>query len=126
MVEEDEYLYRGTTRGWPGNECLRTERITCTTTDPLVATLFAIECRNRGPAVVLVARRKPFEGLIGPPNYFAIVECAVNVLVAPLDFASQAVLTLDVDQAITILGEMGFDRLPARISGQVALREALN
>ena len=46
------YLYRGTTAGWPGNSVLQAERITCTSTDPLVATLFAIECRNHGRAII--------------------------------------------------------------------------
>jgi hypothetical protein len=64
------YLYRGTTEGWPGSLALQNERMTCTTTDPLVATFFAIECRNHGSALILAAPSRLFEGLFGPPNHF--------------------------------------------------------
>ena len=61
------YLYRGTTAGWPGNSVLQEEQITCTSTDPLVATLFAIECRNHGHAVILAVRTELFDKVLGPP-----------------------------------------------------------
>jgi hypothetical protein len=66
------YLYRGTTTGWPGNPVLREQNITCTSTDPLVATLFAIECRNHGRAIVAVARQDKFVGLVAPENHFVV------------------------------------------------------
>jgi len=99
---EIRYLYRGTTEGWRGHPVLPGPEITCTTTDPLVAALFAIECRNHGHAVVMAARRDRFEGLIGPANHFDIIESAVNLLISPLDFAQGAV-TLEVDQVWEVL-----------------------
>ena len=81
------YLYRGTTAGWPGNSVLQEEQITCTSTDPLVATLLPIECRNHGRAVILAAKRANFDGLLGPANHFSVIESAVNLHVPPLEFA---------------------------------------
>ncbi len=125
MGGDPEYLYRGTTEGWPGNDCLREEGITCTTTDPLVATLFAVECRNHGPAIILAAPRAAFERLIGPENFFKDMECAINLRIPPVEFARRAVLRLDVDRALERLRTIGFDWLSVRIGGREALREAI-
>jgi hypothetical protein len=122
---EARYLYRGTTEGWPGNAVLQTRQITCTTTDPFVAALFAIECRNHGHAVVLAARRDLFKGLIAPRNHFDILEYAVNVRISPLEFARQAVVILDVDEVVEVLREIGFDQIPIRIGDKWTLRQAL-
>lgn len=119
------YLYRGTTEGWPGNSVLQDEQITCTTTDPLVASLFAIECRNHGHAVILMARADAFVDRIGPSNHFEVMESAVNVLVPPQDFARKPDGVHEVDEVLTILAEMGFGPLPVRIRDKWALREAL-
>src|SRR5437016_3765656 len=108
---EIRYLYRGTTEGWRGYPVLPGPAITCTTTDPLVATLFAIECRNHGHAVILAARADLFGGLIGPANHFDLIESAVNVLMSPLDFAQGAV-TLEIDRVLDTLREIGFDQIP--------------
>jgi hypothetical protein len=115
MAEEGSYLYRGTTPGWPGTRGVQEAGVTPTTTDPLVATLFAIECRNHGQAIILVAPGKVFAALIGKRNHFAIVECAVNIMVPPDVFARNAVRVVDADQSIAILNELGF-RLPIRIA----------
>jgi hypothetical protein len=37
---EGPYLYRGTTRGWPGSEATQAIKMTCTSTDPFVAIHF--------------------------------------------------------------------------------------
>ncbi len=76
---EFRYLYRGTTEGWPGNEIMQERRITCTTTDPFVAALFGVECRNHGHAVILMVREDVFPDLVGPSNHFAMIESAVNL-----------------------------------------------
>src|SRR5277367_951504 len=96
------YLYRGTTLGWPGN-MLQELRITCTTTDPLVATLFAVECRNHGRPAILVARSDLFGELNAEENFFSVIECAINVRVSPLEFAAMAEVVLDVDNSLAIL-----------------------
>ena len=125
MGANPSYLYRGTTARWPGNESLLAAGITCTTTDPLVATLFAIACRNHGPGVVLLAPKGPLERLIGPSNPFEQIECAVNLEMLPGEFARRAVHRMDVDTSLAILAEPGFSALPVRINGAEALAIAL-
>jgi hypothetical protein len=122
---EFRYLYRGTTKGWPGNETLQAERITCTTTDPFVAALFGVECRNHGYAVILMARADAFSDLVGPPNHFAGIESAVNLLISPDDFSQRVERILEVDEVLSVLRELGFDRMSIRLRDRWALREAL-
>jgi hypothetical protein len=123
-MSELRYLYRRTTEGWPGNSVLRDQRITCTTTDPVVASHFGVECRNHGHAVILVAREDAFVDLIVPSDYFEVFESPVNLMISPLDFARKAKI-LEVDDVLRILAEMGFDQLPLRIRDKWALRDAL-
>jgi len=110
---------------WPGNEVLRDQRITCTTTDPLVACLFGVECRNHGHAVILMAREDLFLGAIGPSNHFVVIDAAINLMIPPEDFARKAERILEVDEVLRILAEIGFDQVPIRIRDKWALREAL-
>lgn len=119
------YLYRGTTAGWPGNRTLQEEQITCTTTDPLVATLFAIECRNHGRAIILAANRGLFHGLMAPRNHFFEFESAINLKISPLQFSGIATRSLEVDESLAILREIGFDDVPIRLRDKAALRAEL-
>jgi len=123
---EEFYYYRGTTEGWTGNACLMEQEITCTSTDPIVATLFAIECRSHGPGVILIAPTRAFEGRLGAENYKSVEECAVNLLLTPEEFSSQILMSLGVDLSMDILGRLGHEWLPARLNGRSALREALD
>jgi hypothetical protein len=91
----------------------------------LVATLFAVECRNHGRAIIAAAKRENFRGLVGPPNHFAVLESAVNLYVPPPEFAARAQIMLDVDRALAILSEIGFKDLPVRIRDKEALRDAI-
>ena len=105
---------------------LQEEQVTCTTIDPLVATLFAIECRDHGRAVILVARRELFAELHAAPNYFSVSEAAVNLQVVPVEFARMAEIALDVERSIEILREMGFQDIPVRLSGYSALQDEID
>ena len=120
---ETRYLYRGTTEGWPGYPVRPGEEITCTTTDPLVATLFAIECRNYGRAVILAARHDMLEHLVAPANVFDIMESAVNLRCSPLEFASRAEFVLDVDESIAVLRVVGFVDVPVRLRAKSTLQQ---
>ena len=100
--------------------------MTCTTTDPLVATFFAIECRNHSTALILAAPMSLFEGLIGPPNHFAEMESAVNVQILPREFAIMAKEKLDLDRSIAVLHDMGFREIPVRISRWSTLQQTLD
>ena len=119
------YLYRGTTAGWPGNIVLQEEKITCTSTDPLVATLFAIECRNHGRAIILASRRSLFDGLLAPANHFWEIESAINLKISPVEFSLSAEVSLEVEKALEILRDLGFGDIPIRIRDNVALRDEL-
>ena len=125
MDPKKPYLYRGTTPGWHGSEGLRISGMTCASTDPFVATLFAIGCRNHGPGQILVAERQPIEYLVGPSNSLAEMECAVNIRMLPDVFESNAILKLDVELSMRILVELGFGDLPQRLNGGDALKIAL-
>jgi hypothetical protein len=109
------YLYRGTTVGWPGYEDLRATGMTPTTTDPVVATLFAVESRNHGQATLLLAERTPLETLVGEANHFANLECAINLRIQPLDFFRVVARRVEVDRSLAVLASMGFDQLPSRL-----------
>lgn len=104
-------------------------------TDPFVATLFAVECRNHGAAAVLVIARHKFptaevEDHQNPIDAklnetFNSVECAVQLAASPAELEEQADLVIDVDLAIKILGEMGFTGIPVRLASRDDLNDAL-
>ncbi len=133
MAETESYYYRGTTRGWPGSPNLVEFRVTFATTDPLVATLFAIECRSRGEAAVLVASAGKFPVLHsasspvqGPVNLsFTLPEGAVELSVLPSEFERDADYIIPVEDAISLLIGLGFDPLPARIASHAQLDELI-
>lgn len=122
---EIRYLYRGTTEGWPGYPVRLGEEITCTTTDPLVATLFAVECRNLGRAIILAARRDPLGGLVAPANCFDMIECAINLRCSAAEFARRAEVVLEVEESIAILREFGFTDLPVRMKSKTTLQQEI-
>ena len=124
---EVTYLFRGTTRGWSGNDVLQREGITCATTDPLVATLFALECRRWGQAVILTigVQNLTSEEQSDRENFFSVIEQAVNILIPPAEFEKRTDLVIEIDQALSILKDMGFANLPVRIPNRQALQDAL-
>jgi hypothetical protein len=124
---ETVYLFRGTTDGWPGSSNAVHDSLTYTSIDPLVATLFAVECRNHGKAVVLALERGRFPE-VEPgelDQVFQVMECSVTLSVAPLDFAKNAVWTFDVDRCLEVLSQLGISDLPPRIKGKSHLHDTL-
>lgn len=117
MTEPPVYVYRGTTAGWLGNACMQREERTCATTDPFIATVFAVQARNYGTAVVQfleVAGGVVLES----GNAFDEIESEVVVPMSPADFTAAARAAVDVDVAIGVLRELGFE-IPSRLpSGQ--------
>ncbi|HEY2155447.1 MAG TPA: hypothetical protein VGH33_07445, partial [Isosphaeraceae bacterium] len=99
--------------------------MTCTSTDPLVATLFAIYARQFGEAIVILGERAAFERLSGPSNYGHEVEAAVNLLVSPIEFERRARWTLPVSQSVEVLDEIGFWGLPIGLVRPSDLRRSL-
>ena len=125
MANEVDYVYRGTTRGWPGNPGSQALQMTCTSTDPLVATLFAIQCLRHGDAVVYLAPRDSLNHLVGPRNHFDEVECAVNYRVSPSEFPRYVALELHPHKSRDILIAMGFSAIPYLINDNETLDNAL-
>jgi filamentous hemagglutinin len=125
MEEKGDFLYRGTSRGWPGNPRLQALGRTYASSDPLVATLFAIECLRHGEGIVQMAHRDPLEPLIGAPNFFDDVECAINLMMTPAEFTQRVAFTLHAHKAREILAELGFNRIPYLINDKEALNDAL-
>lgn len=100
--------------------------MTCTSADPLVATLFGLECLFHGHAIVQIALRSAVDRFIGPPNHFAERECEIALNMRPLDFLEHVSHAIDVDDAREILRDMGFERVPPLIYGKEALRAELS
>lgn len=110
MSLADRKLYRGTTLGWPGNTVLQNLHKTPATTDPLIATLFALECRRHGPAVVFAVRLSQVADLVDHGNVLAALECEVVLNVEPLQFADKiAEWCVGVEDAKETLQDLGFD-----------------
>jgi hypothetical protein len=111
------YLFRGTSIDWPGNKSLQKVKMTPTSTDALVATLFALECNQHGDGVVYFARWEPFKDRLHKPNVLAQRECEVAVSMLPVEFAAQAKGRISAIKAREILVSMGFlvpDAIPDR------------
>lgn len=81
---------------WPGNPCLQQLQLTPTSSDPLVAALFGIECQRFGKAVLLLAKRDDFPGLeTGNANWLEAIEQEIVVPLAPAEFFPESDLRLD-------------------------------
>jgi hypothetical protein len=64
-------------------------------------------------------------GISCPYEPFFVFESAVNLRIPPLEFTTKAEVILEVDSALAILGEIGFDDIPVRIRNKEALRDAI-
>lgn len=104
---------------------------TSTSTDPLVATLFALECRSKGAAIIFVIPRSRVVDFIRPPNdpggriLFSEIECEVALEMKPLELERYAVHSLDVDRASEILVKLGFGPMPFQIAAHSILTNEL-
>jgi hypothetical protein len=118
---EAEFLFRGTTEGYPGSPALQRLGVTPTSTDPAVATIFAVEASNFGKGVVQIAPRGLVPTIEG--NVLAALEAEIGVELLPLEFAKRA-RPVSVDVARGTLREMGID-IPERIPDKAHLDAAL-
>ena len=106
--------FRGTSQGYAGNKCLQQLGVTPTSTDPLVATLFATESEQHGTGVLHIAQASVLKGLVGESNTLAALEREVGIKLSPLEFADRSTFTISAKIARSILEKMGFD-LPDKI-----------
>ncbi len=71
MARLPKYVFRGTTINHEGNRICREFRYTCTSKDPVKATLFAMECARNYPdfAVIYIALTQNLKGLTAHANW---------------------------------------------------------
>jgi len=119
------YLFRGTlpstafARPYPG------PGVTPTSVDPLVATLFACRYLMEGPAIVLLALKSEFIGLLDGPNLACFsYECAVNIDLPPVEFEKRCRHSVAVSDSVAVLDQLGY-RLPSKLPDTGALTQAL-
>jgi hypothetical protein len=131
MDPADDYLYRGTTLGWAGTRMNQFIPRTSTSTDPLIATFFALECLFHGHAIVQIIPRVRVQAFIRSPNLvdgnecYTEIEREVALEMKPLDLLVHVVHFIGVDDAREILLEIGFDQVPYHIGAREILTEDL-
>ncbi len=85
-------------------------RVTPTSSDPLIAALFAVNCRRFGNAVFLACHYNTVLPYVGSSNCLSELEKEFVIDVAPLEFAERfAEWVLDSVHPCGILTEMGFE-----------------
>ncbi|GAB1644449.1 Hint domain-containing protein [Krasilnikovia sp. MM14-A1259] len=121
LVHNDECdvpLFRGTDPDWPGGQQAQASGMLPTSTDPGVATIFALHFQTfmaGAEAVVQIALPEALEGLEKYAGYgLKSAEAEVFVEVGAEEFGSRASLTITVSTARQILKDMGIE-LPTRI-----------
>lgn len=106
-------LSRGTTIGWPGSRALQAAGVTPLTTDPLVATLFGLECLRHGPAIVQLCERNAVAEILVAGNVLADLEREVVVNEPPAVFTEHFEAgIIAAGAAREILAEMGYELPP--------------
>ena len=82
--------------------------------------------RSNVAIMVVPSSRLPNEaissGRLALRTTFSDLESAVNLYVPPLEFVANAEIILDVDRALAILSEIGFEDLPVRIRDKESLQ----
>ena len=101
----DIRYFRGTTRGYPGNASR--DGWTSTTTDPRVATLFALEAKRFGSSVVhYIADCSELQDLVTEANVFAAWEKEVVFHIPIRNFGRFIKFSLPGEVVATILRGM--------------------
>jgi hypothetical protein len=124
QLNNDIYLFRGTSNGWAGSPGSQATAVSAST-DPYVATVFALEARAQGGQAVLQFGGKSKIGTFGEGNWMAAQEREVGVQMTATEFAQAVPNTVTADVARQALIDMGFP-LPYSVatSDRLALLEA--
>lgn len=104
------HLFRGTSSGWAGSPGAQATAVSAST-DPYIATVFALEARGQAGQAVLQFGTKADVGTFDVGNWMAEQEREVGVLTTASDFAARAPNTVSVDAARQVLGDMGMPEL---------------
>ena len=109
LTQSSGFFFRGTSEGFVGGRATLATGVTPVATDPLVATLFAIESSRYGNGVVHLIPRSAVADAITGGNYLAHLESEIGVRLLPAEVAGRATGTIDVETAREVLKEMGFE-----------------
>ena len=119
-----KYLFRGTLPSSAFSKPYQGLGVTPTSTDPIVATLFACRYRMMGSAVVLLALKSEFIELLDGPNLTSFYyECAVNLELPPDKFEMRCQHSISIDDSLAILEKLGY-RLPSKLPDLSALTQS--
>jgi hypothetical protein len=119
-VESSPTLFRGTTQGFAGSQGLQRVRVTPASTDPAVATAFAIHGNEFGSGVVHIASPADLAGAKLHPPSLGALEAEIGVGMTT-EFAARASTTIPGAEARSILGGLGVD-----VPGQLSSVSSLN
>ncbi len=115
----DVFLFRGTSPGWAGSPGAQATAVSATT-DPYIATVFALEARGQsGQAIVQFGPRTSI-GTFDVGNWMAAQEREVGVLMTATEFAERAPNAVSADVARRVLAEMGLPDLPSTVASPSA------
>ena len=112
-------LFRGTSPGWAGSPGAQATAVSAST-DPYIATVFALEARGQAGQAVLQFGTKADVGTFDVGNWMAEQEREVGVLTTASDFAARAPNSVSVDAARQVLGDMGMPELPYSVASPSA------
>ncbi|MGX9720034.1 hypothetical protein [Stenotrophomonas acidaminiphila] len=115
----DIHLFRGTSTGWAGSPGAQATAVSAST-DPYVATVFALEARGQGGQAVLMFGERSKIGTFDMGNWMAVQEREVGVLMSAHEFANRAPFSMHVDNARSLLMEMGMPQLPYSVPSPAA------
>jgi hypothetical protein len=113
-------LFRGTSRAadgsvYPGNPGIQRIGVTPTSTDPVVATVFATESENYGAGRLIIATGDDLAGVsVGPGNVRSGLELEVGVHLQPTEFAARAGIEVPASRARQALQQLGVE-VPSRV-----------
>ena len=105
-------VFRGTTRGYPGGG----SGVTFTSTDPGVATVFAVQKRGLGTPVIEIARKADLAHVPRLPSTspsLARIEAEIIFDISPTEF-SRLATQVPLDDAVRALNGMGV-RVPSNV-----------
>jgi hypothetical protein len=111
----DIYLFRGTSPSWAGSSGAQATAVSAST-DPYIATIFALEARAQGGQGALLFGSRSQIGTFDVGNWMALQEREVGVLLSPSNFAANAPYNIPADVARGILRDMGLPELPYSVA----------
>jgi hypothetical protein len=111
MSHKYKYVFRGTTIEYQGGVNSKSNSFTCTSTHPVKALWFALECLYRYPeeAVVYIAEIASLDNVNRGANVLEETENEIAFMIEPAKFYKYCMGYISVQDMQTILKEAGWD-----------------